>query len=278
LPRRAANTASPATTASAAAAALAERTSARRATAETEAARRDGDRLLDRLGTLADGGAQPGGPELAAALLQCRAEQTRLHGPADPAAWAAAATRWEALGRPYPAAYARFREAEALLASRAPRARVEKALQAAHQVAARLGASPLRRELELLARRGRVRLQSPPQQPRAAEPEASSAARSMGLTRRELQVLELVAAGRSNRQIGEELAKLGVAGRGEAAAVAHRLGSGSEWMERSLAWAVPTWRTTSACSATPTRVAVATECRSWWPTGTPTSATCSATA
>jgi tetratricopeptide (TPR) repeat protein len=55
-------------------------------------------------------------------------------------------------------------------------------------------------------------------------------------------------------------------------------GSGSEWMERSLAWAVPTWRTTSACSATPTRVAVATECRSWWPTGTPTSATCSATA
>ena len=54
----------------------------------------------------------------------------------------------------------------------------------------------------------------------------------------ELDVLELVAAGRSNRQIGEELfitpktaglhvsrilAKLGVAGRGEAAAVAHRL-------------------------------------------------------
>ena len=52
-------------------------------------------------------------------------------------------------------------------------------------------------------------------------------------------MLALVAAGRTNRQIGEELfitektasvhvsrilAKLGVAGRGEAAAVAHRLG------------------------------------------------------
>jgi DNA-binding NarL/FixJ family response regulator len=54
-------------------------------------------------------------------------------------------------------------------------------------------------------------------------------------------VLELVAAGHTNRQIGQELfitpktaglhvsrilAKLGVAGRGQAAAVAHRLGLG----------------------------------------------------
>jgi DNA-binding CsgD family transcriptional regulator len=60
-----------------------------------------------------------------------------------------------------------------------------------------------------------------------------------GLTRREAEVLVLVAAGRTNRQIGQALfitpktasihvsrilAKLGAAGRGEAAAVAHRLG------------------------------------------------------
>jgi DNA-binding CsgD family transcriptional regulator len=58
-------------------------------------------------------------------------------------------------------------------------------------------------------------------------------------TRREAEVLVLVAAGRTNRQIGQALfitpktvsihvsrilAKLGVTGRGEAAAVAHRLG------------------------------------------------------
>jgi DNA-binding CsgD family transcriptional regulator len=105
-------------------------------------------------------------------------------------------------------------------------------------VAVRLGAVPLRRELELLAQRGRVRLEAPAE-PSAATAEAPSVAASLGLTQREAEVLALVAAGRTNRQIGQELfiapktasvhvsrilAKLGVAGRGEAAAVAHRLG------------------------------------------------------
>jgi len=53
-------------------------------------------------------------------LLQCRAEQGRLHDRSDPAAWEQAAASWDALGQPYPAARAHFRQAEALLASRAP--------------------------------------------------------------------------------------------------------------------------------------------------------------
>jgi len=116
--------------------------------------------------------------------------------------------------------------------------RAEETLRAAHAVAVRLGATPLRRELELLAQRGRVRLAAPAD-PAVAESEAPSVAASLGLTRREVEVLALVAAGRTNRQIGQALfiapktagvhvsrilAKLGVAGRGEAAAVAHRLG------------------------------------------------------
>jgi DNA-binding CsgD family transcriptional regulator len=138
----------------------------------------------------------------------------------------------------YRAAYARFREAEALLKTRAPHAQIEPVIRAAHQTTVTLSAGPLRREIELLAQRGRLRLQE--EVDTVTEPGAQySPAASLGLTRREAEVLALVAAGRTNRQIGETLfitpktasvhvsrilAKLGVAGRGEAAAIAHRLG------------------------------------------------------
>ena len=63
-----------------------------------------------------------------------------------------------------------------------------------------------------------------------------SQAESLGLTPREAEVLALVAEGRTNRQIGQTLFIteknaslhvshiLGVVGRGQAAAIAHRLG------------------------------------------------------
>ena len=69
--------------------------------------------------------------------------------------------------------------------------------------------------------------------------ETSDSADGIGLTPREVEVLALVAAGHSNRQIAEALfmsdktasvhvsrilTKLGVANRGQAAALAHRLG------------------------------------------------------
>jgi DNA-binding CsgD family transcriptional regulator len=171
-------------------------------------------------------------------LLLAQAEQSRLQGHSYPKRWQAAVDAWERLERPFEAAYARYRQAEALLAVGAPRQQAEAVLRPAHQTAVMLGAAPLRREVELLAQRGRLRLDDPVDT--TASPEAPpSPAASLGLTRREAEVLALVAQGHTNRQIGQALfitpktasihvsrilAKLGVAGRGEAAAVAHRLG------------------------------------------------------
>ena len=88
---------------------------------------------------------------------------------------------------------------------------------------------------EQLARRGRIDLA---QEPAPDGPASAGPDDQLGLTRRELEVLRLVADGLSNRQIAEELfisaktasvhvsnilAKLGVRTRVEAAAVAHRL-------------------------------------------------------
>jgi DNA-binding CsgD family transcriptional regulator/tetratricopeptide (TPR) repeat protein len=171
-------------------------------------------------------------------LLLAQAEQSRLEGEPDSEKWQTAAGAWEGLVRPFEAAYAHFRQAEALLAGGTPRQQAETVLRPAHQTTIALGAQPLRHEIELLAQRGRLRLEQPVDTS-AAPTAPSSAAASLGLTRRELEVLALVAEGRTNRQISQALfitprtagvhvsrilAKLGVAGRGEAAAVAHRLG------------------------------------------------------
>jgi DNA-binding NarL/FixJ family response regulator len=69
----------------------------------------------------------------------------------------------------------------------------------AHQVASSLGAAPLVAEIEAVARRMRISLEPP----RRADLGTSTS--QFGLTPREVEVLELVAAGRTNRQIGDEL-------------------------------------------------------------------------
>ena len=168
------------------------------------------------------------GPEARAWLARAEAEAARLEGRADPDRWAAVAEAF-AYGYVYEEARSRWRLAEALLAA-GRRDDAQVAAKAAHAVAVRLGAEPLRAEVEALARRGRLDLGLD-----APEPGAEAA----GLTRRELEVLRLVAAGRSNGQIAETLfisrktasvhvsnilGKLGVHTRTEAAAAAHRLG------------------------------------------------------
>jgi DNA-binding NarL/FixJ family response regulator len=154
-----------------------------------------------------------------------------------PHLWEAAAKAWEGLGEPYPTAYARWRQAEALLLGGLAREQVEPSLRAAHRTATELGAAPLRAELEALARRGRLDLGTGAAT--GPEPQPRSPLDALGLTAREQEVLALVALGRTNGQIAKTLfispktatvhvsnilGKLGVRNRVEAATIAHRLG------------------------------------------------------
>jgi predicted ATPase/DNA-binding CsgD family transcriptional regulator len=216
----------------------AEWAAARRTADDVAAARRRAAPVIAALDRLSNSPSpQARIPVVVGSVLLARAEQSRLEGRPDPERWGAAAGAWERLTYPFEVAYARFRQAEALLASGPHPKQAETVLRPAHQTAVALGAASLQREIEMLAQRGRVRLED--QADTAVAPKEPSPAASLGLTRREAEVLTLVAEGRSNRQIGEALfiaaktaslhvshilAKLGVAGRGEAAAIAHRLG------------------------------------------------------
>lgn len=159
-----------------------------------------------------------------------RAELQRAEGRDTADIWSQVVTAFECLERPYDLARVRHRLAEALLSAGGDdeRARATELLRLAHAVADQLKARPLADAVKLLAQRARLTLTATP-----------APTRTLGLTGREHDVLRLVALGRSNRQIAEELfispktasvhvsnilGKLGVSGRGEAAAVAHRLG------------------------------------------------------
>ncbi|APY86219.1 LuxR family transcriptional regulator [Streptomyces alfalfae] len=166
-----------------------------------------------------------------------RAELLRSEDRDGPADWAAVAAAVEPLGRPYDLARVRLRLAEALLAPDAPdRDSAARLLRQARETAERLGARPLTEAITGLAQRARLALD--PAEPVRAPAAPADPAEALGLTSRERDVLRLVAVGRSNRQIAEELfispktasvhvsnilAKLSVTGRGEAAALAHRL-------------------------------------------------------
>ena len=174
-----------------------------------------------------------------AARVAVAAEVARAEGRSDPAAWAAAIAAWDERGAAFQAAYARWRRAEALLAEGGDRRDAAGELRAAREAAERLGARPLRDEIDALARRARLDLAPAAAPAAAARPELPAAARELGLTPRELEVLEHVAMGQTNREIAAELfisartagvhvshilEKLGASTRTEAAAAAHRLG------------------------------------------------------
>ncbi len=165
------------------------------------------------------------------------AEDRRLAGDADPEVWSAVADRWQGCKRPYAVAYARARQAEALMVA-GDRATAETVLQEAESIAARLGARPLRAAIASLAARARLSLEAPGPDVAAAAPRRRPRPRTASPAA-SARCWRLVAQGRTNRQIADELfisentagvhvsnilGKLGVSGRTEAAAVAVRAG------------------------------------------------------
>ncbi|WP_116102692.1 helix-turn-helix transcriptional regulator [Amycolatopsis thermalba] len=159
-------------------------------------------------------------PDTRAPTARLAAELNRLRGADAPAAWAVAVE--EAAPLPYWQLLARWRWAAALLAHGERDAAAEQ-VRLVRDAAGELGARPLESAVADLARRGRL----------------TAAPATDVLTPRERAVLELVADGLTNRQVGERLfisektasvhlsrvmAKLGAGSRAEAVSLAHRRG------------------------------------------------------
>ncbi len=129
------------------------------------------------------------------------AEHARAADHSDPQQWARATRYSHACHRPHQAAYAAWRQAEALLVQHAPRHAAACCLRSSYSVALDTGAIPLQHEVETLARYARIELHgSPPSQDAHSVPLALQA-----LTGREREVLNQLASGLTNRQIAERL-------------------------------------------------------------------------
>jgi DNA-binding CsgD family transcriptional regulator/tetratricopeptide (TPR) repeat protein len=163
-----------------------------------------------------------------------QAEWRRMRGSSDSELWGHAAAAWDAVRYPHRAAYAYYRQAEALLS----RPGGKKPAAAALRASAERGVHhiPLRHAIQDLARHAGVDLTRPLD---TVTPRTQVPTRPFGLTDRELAVLQLLAEGKTNSEIGailfistktasvhvtNILRKLAVATRVQAATVAERAG------------------------------------------------------
>jgi DNA-binding CsgD family transcriptional regulator/tetratricopeptide (TPR) repeat protein len=132
--------------------------------------------------------------------LLYKAERTRVHNEPDPHAWERARVAWDALARPHRAAYAGWRQAEALVARRGGKESAIPVLRAAAGQATQH--VPLSAAIHDLARRARIDLSKPGQVVQHEEPRPRP---PFGLTERELAVLQLLSDGKTNSEIGAAL-------------------------------------------------------------------------
>ena len=162
-------------------------------------------------------------------LAAARAAHAQIHGRAASGWWADASDCFDRAGLIVRRAWAQVEQAAAVVDEGGDRGAASRLVADAHALSSRLGAEPVRRYAESLARRARLDV---PGIPRIAQGD-------LGLTEREVEVLRLVAAGRTNKEIAAELyisvktasvhvsnilRKVGAATRTEAGAIAHREG------------------------------------------------------
>ena len=217
-----------------AARAYADLAHAARAARDLDAARSaaaSAEAIRDRLQQLGDSSLPLGGPppRIQADVALCAAEASRARGGSATGTWHQARDAAVASGNAPRTAYAHWRLAESALEA-GDRDQAHRALTDAARTAAAIGHGPLLREIDYLARRGRIRIKDPAS--------AKSGIDRFALTPREHEVLLLLAEGLTNRTIAKRLfisekttekhvarvlSKLGVRTRGEAGAIAHRI-------------------------------------------------------
>jgi DNA-binding CsgD family transcriptional regulator/tetratricopeptide (TPR) repeat protein len=206
-------------------------------------------RLADRLDWLATRVTTSSGRGLVALG---RGELARVRSDDGADAWRTAIEAFDAVPEPLNAAYARFRFAEAGLRAEGLRADVGRELQQAASTAVEAGARPLAEAIGALAGRARITLDVLAAAPADEAPQAvapatrpadpRAAASALGLSAREIEVLELVTAGMTNGEIADRLFitrktaavhvthildKLGVPNRVSAAMIGARVGLGA---------------------------------------------------
>lgn len=178
-------------------------------------------------------------PRIRAFAATTLAELSRRDERGVPQPWRAAVSEWDAAADPYRAAYCRWRLAHALLATRTGRREAAQELVGAQRIAARLQARPLRDAVENLAAAARIRLGAAGTDTDNGPSGPAAIAAELGMTHRELEILPLLAAGRTNAEIADAfvisprtvgvhvsriLQKLGATRRTEAADIARRRG------------------------------------------------------
>jgi len=139
-----------------------------------------------------------------AAAMQALYLAELARGRRDPDAvtvWAGAVQACAAAGLAWDEAYARWRAAEACLPRRSHRADGAAHLRRAHEIATGLAAGPLLEQIQALATSAAISLQAT-----SPAPAVDEAAPSLpGLTARENEILRLVAAGHTYREIARTL-------------------------------------------------------------------------